>query len=235
MRVPFNGNFPTTQTFSDPCCRASYAKFGWIGHNGYDYGLPTGTPVVAANSGTIYSAFDSGAGNYIFVSQPNLETVYMHLSRRDVTTGQTVSEGQQIGLSGNTGNSTGPHLHFGTRPIPYNRNNGFEGYVDPNNYLKKEEPVSPEDQAKLKEAYGAVPHEEKIAVFKDLGITDPVKSPYFSAGQQLPTATNPGSAPNERYALARWSQAYTKLIILPKLGQSNTDYTPVTEQLFKKK
>ena len=126
MIKPFSGDQPVTQIFNDSCCRASYAKFGMQGHNGIDYGLPCGTPVIAAFNGTIYSGFEAnGYGNYIFLrdDQGN-EAVYGHLSRIQVGSGR-VSEGQQIGLSGTTGNSTGCHLHFGYRPIGYNRNNGF--------------------------------------------------------------------------------------------------------------
>ena len=132
MIKPFSGDQPVTQIFNDSCCRASYAKFGMQGHNGIDYGLPCGTPVIAAFNGTIYSGFEAnGYGNYIFLrdDQGN-EAVYGHLSRIQVGSGR-VSEGQQIGLSGTTGNSTGCHLHFGYRPIGYNRNNGFLGYVNP--------------------------------------------------------------------------------------------------------
>ena len=55
----------------------------------------------------------------------------MHLSKREVKAGDTVKEGQLIGYSGNTGLSTGPHLHWGTRPLNPNMNNGYRGFIDP--------------------------------------------------------------------------------------------------------
>jgi hypothetical protein len=137
MRLPFNGSYPTTQTFNDPCCRAAYAQFGMIGHNGIDYGLPTGTPVVAVEAGTIRSGFEAnGYGRFIFLTNDTgTQFVYGHLSVIQVASGR-VSAGQQIGLSGNTGNSSGPHLHFGIRPPNSNNNNGFLGYVDPLPYFQ---------------------------------------------------------------------------------------------------
>lgn len=131
MRIPFDGEFPTNQAYNDPCCRASYAKFGMNGHNGIDFGLPSGTPVLAAIDGTVYVGFEAGGyGNYVFITG-EYQTVYGHLQVVGVSTGQRVTVGQQIGRSGNTGNSSGPHLHFGVRPINYDRNNGFLGYIDP--------------------------------------------------------------------------------------------------------
>lgn len=133
MRYPFLGAYPINQKFNDPCCRQTYVNaFGWVGHNGIDYGLPTNTPLVAAVSGKVFRGFEAnGYGNYIFITGEGYETAYGHLNRIDVAMGITVSAGQQIGLSGNTGFSSGPHLHYGVRPIAYNRNNGFGGYVDP--------------------------------------------------------------------------------------------------------
>lgn len=115
-----------------------------IGHNGIDYGLPCGTPVVAPISGTIsYFNDPSGYGNAVFIRGNGLEVVLGHLSRVDVKSGN-VSEGQPIGVSGTTGNSTGCHLHFGVRPYPgYNGSNGFYGYVDPQPYLNKGEDNMP--------------------------------------------------------------------------------------------
>lgn len=138
MRVPFNGNYGITQRFNDSCCRASYAKFGMTGHNGIDYGLPCGTPVVAPISGTIsYFSDPSGYGNAVFIRGEGVEVVLGHLSEVSRKSGN-ISEGEQLGRSGTTGNSTGCHLHFGVRTYPgYDRNNGFYGYTDPQQYLNK--------------------------------------------------------------------------------------------------
>jgi hypothetical protein len=136
VRLPFNGDYPIIQRFNDACCRASYAQFGMNGHNGIDYGLPAGTEVLAAHSGTAFVKSDPpGFGNYIEVQNNEIKTTYAHLSKTNVANGQYVSEGQHIGLSGNTGNSSGPHLHFGLKPINPDNNNGFFGAVDPQPYL----------------------------------------------------------------------------------------------------
>jgi murein DD-endopeptidase MepM/ murein hydrolase activator NlpD len=87
-------------------------------HQGIDIPLAEGTKVYAAAAGKVTAA-QSGAGArsyglYVKIKHSDkYETLYAHLSRIDVSVGQEVSEGQQIGLSGNTGFSTGPHLHFG--------------------------------------------------------------------------------------------------------------------------
>lgn len=85
-------------------------------HNGVDYGVPIGTPVMAADGGVVLMAGNNGRvqyGRYIVIKHANgLTTLYAHLSKQSVKTGETVERGQIIGYSGNTGYSTGPHLHF---------------------------------------------------------------------------------------------------------------------------
>jgi hypothetical protein len=87
-------------------------------HNGLDLGVPEGTPIYAAGSGEVTSAgYNSSSGNFIelAVKDGGSDTVfvtYMHLASTEARTGQAVAEGQVIGLSGNTGRSTGPHLHI---------------------------------------------------------------------------------------------------------------------------
>jgi murein DD-endopeptidase MepM/ murein hydrolase activator NlpD len=98
-------------------------------HTGIDIGAAYGSPVRAAAAGTVVVAGPvSGYGNAIVVDHGGgLATLYGHLSRFGVHAGSTVAAGQTIGAVGNTGNSTGPHLHFEVRV------NGTP--VDPMRYL----------------------------------------------------------------------------------------------------
>jgi murein DD-endopeptidase MepM/ murein hydrolase activator NlpD len=86
-------------------------------HAGIDIPLPEGTPLRAADSGTVAIAgWVGGYGNYTCIQHSgSLSTCYGHQSSIGVSVGQQVSQGQVIGHSGNTGNSTGPHLHFEVR------------------------------------------------------------------------------------------------------------------------
>lgn len=86
----------------------------WKAHLGVDYGAPTGTPVRAVGDGTVsFAGWQNGYGNVIHLQHAgNRETVYAHLSRVGVKTGQKVSQSDVIGAVGATGWATGPHLHF---------------------------------------------------------------------------------------------------------------------------
>ncbi len=86
-----------------------------------DIGLPIGTPIYASMGGTVKianrSGFGGGYGLYVYIEHSNGSgTMYAHLSTVSVRSGEKVSQGDEIGLSGNTGRSTGPHLHFEIRP-----------------------------------------------------------------------------------------------------------------------
>ena len=86
-------------------------------HQGIDLAMPTGTPLYATFDGKVrMSTVLHGYGSIVVLRHNNgLETFYGHLSRRDVKVGDIVHAGDRIGLSGNSGRSTGPHLHFETR------------------------------------------------------------------------------------------------------------------------
>ena len=88
-------------------------------HNGVDIVVPVGTPVTAARDGKVIiskvnkGGLQSGYGNYVVIEHDDgSTTLYAHLSERTVKFDQEVKAGDPIGLSGNTGESTGPHLHF---------------------------------------------------------------------------------------------------------------------------
>ena len=87
-------------------------------HEGVDIAAPTGTGVLVAAEGRVLrTGYDAdGYGRFIEVQHPNgMSSLYGHLSRIDVASGDAVAPGQRIGLVGSTGRSTGPHLHFEVR------------------------------------------------------------------------------------------------------------------------
>lgn len=83
-------------------------------HRGVDWATPVGTAVCASSGGTVVKAgWASGYGYVVYINHPDgRQTRYGHLSRVNVSVGQSVRQGQVIAASGNTGRSTGPHLHF---------------------------------------------------------------------------------------------------------------------------
>ena len=117
------------------CTQSNGGYAGCAGHHdlpAIDIGLPVGTPIHAAGPGVVTEADnDGGRGNYVDIVHPNgITSHYLHLSSIAVTPGQVVARGDRLGLSGNTGNSSGPHLHFvvqqrteaGLVSIPYEFN-----------------------------------------------------------------------------------------------------------------
>jgi murein DD-endopeptidase MepM/ murein hydrolase activator NlpD len=106
-------------------------------HSGQDFAVPTGTKVMAAHGGTVVKAGGNGAGdgpaygNAIVIKHGSgTYSQYAHLSRIDVRVGQIVKTGQRIALSGNTGNTTGPHLHFEIRTTA-----NYGSAIDPVKFL----------------------------------------------------------------------------------------------------
>ncbi len=92
----------------------------WGGHRALDIGAHTGTPVTSSDGGYVIASksggWNSGYGNMVLIDHGNgYTTLYAHLNSIFVRQGESVSKGQQIGTVGNTGNSTGPHLHFEVR------------------------------------------------------------------------------------------------------------------------
>ncbi|GGU38222.1 M23 family metallopeptidase [Streptomyces coeruleorubidus] len=120
---------------------ASFAQNGgmWQStHSGQDFAVPSGTQVVAAHGGTVVKAGGNGAGdgpaygNAVVIKHGNgTYSQYAHLSKVKVSIGQVVKTGQEIARSGNTGNSSGPHLHFEIRTTA-----NYGSAVDPVKFLR---------------------------------------------------------------------------------------------------
>lgn len=109
---PISSRMPVTSGFG---YRYIFGKTQF--HKGVDFGAPIGTPIYATGNGVVtYSGMGTGYGRYVEISHGNgLVTRYGHLSASYVNVGDTVSANQQIGASGNSGRSTGPHLHYEVR------------------------------------------------------------------------------------------------------------------------
>lgn len=109
-------------------------------HTGMDYNVPVGTPVKAALDGVV-SQVDINAdyGTSIMIDHPNgMQTIYAHLSAKNVKVGDQVSKGQKIGKSGKSGNASGPHLHFEVRNGKNNPVNPADFLSESANYLNPE-------------------------------------------------------------------------------------------------
>jgi len=113
-----------------------YAPLGLSGHNGIDFGIPTGTIVYAPHDGTA-KVTDDGANGYglsVTIEDSKRRSVLAHLSETSVVNGQTIYQGDPIGKSGASGNASGPHLHWTYKILKngsvQNADNGFEGAVD---------------------------------------------------------------------------------------------------------
>ncbi|MET9430515.1 MULTISPECIES: M23 family metallopeptidase [unclassified Streptomyces] len=109
-------------------------------HSGQDFAVPIGTPVKAAHSGVVVKAGPNGGGdgpaygNAIVIKHSNgTYSQYAHLSKIDVSVGKKVKTGQLIAKSGNTGNSSGPHLHFEIRTTP-----NYGSAINPASFLRSE-------------------------------------------------------------------------------------------------
>jgi septal ring factor EnvC (AmiA/AmiB activator) len=132
IKLPLKKAYPVSQIFNDVRFRSSYSKFGLLGHNGVDYGVAQGTQVIAPHDGKIVeSALDPSYGNYIKIENDKELSILAHFKELSpLKIGTEVKQGDNVGLSGNTGNSTGPHLHWGYCLKPRNKDNGFNGYID---------------------------------------------------------------------------------------------------------
>ena len=151
IRFPFNGTFRMSQGFGGNA--AFYGQFSYDGvplkgHNGLDFAIPNGTEIVAVDDGTVMEiGFEAnGFGNYVKLRHRWGESLYAHLESKKVKETDAVKAGDVVGLSDNTGASTGPHLHFGIRLNGYSRKDGWGGFSNPEPYLSGKEQL-PGEQA----------------------------------------------------------------------------------------
>lgn len=114
-----------------------YKQFGLAGHNGLDFRAKIGTPVYASIDGKIKNIKSkTGYGNHIKQQNKDFQVCYGHLDSFACPNGSYMRAGELVGHSGNSGFSSGPHVHFGVRRLGLfgkvkNYNNGYKGWINP--------------------------------------------------------------------------------------------------------
>ena len=110
--------------------------YGLNGHNGIDFAVPDGTRVYAPHDG-IATLKDNGGQDYglhIIVQDGKRQSTLAHLSSVSVLNGQSISQGDPVGLSGHSGDASGPHLHWTYKMLSngsvLNKTNGYQGAID---------------------------------------------------------------------------------------------------------
>jgi hypothetical protein len=144
--LPFKTNCRIGQLFGNPA--PMYSNIGLKGHNGADMSCSTGTEIISCTDGVVeYAGEDSSAGLGVYiigkVGDQNYRFIYWHLKEFKCSVGDSVHTGDVIGISDNTGLSTGPHLHWGIKPVKWNgstwssenENDGYRGAIDPFPFL----------------------------------------------------------------------------------------------------
>src|SRR3989344_744207 len=121
IRYPFEGQYPISLKFGEQLYlldfaeKSIYEEFGLAGHDGVDFALPEGTPLLAVDDGHIILAGRGAYGVTVVIQHTWGRSYYGHLQSTGMILGQQVLKGDKIGRSGKTGLATGPHLHFGIK------------------------------------------------------------------------------------------------------------------------
>lgn len=138
LRLPFDGVYQISLAFGEKYPE-SILKEELVGdslnnHNGIDFEIAEGTSVMAVDDGEVVLAEDGDYGLTVKIAHSWGFSVYGHLKQINIEIGQKVTKREEIALSGSTGISTGPHLHFGIKPINSDSSKFF-GFIDPAPYL----------------------------------------------------------------------------------------------------
>lgn len=154
LRLPFDGNYPVSLKFGESYPKEVADQLGELGkedHNGIDFEMPEGTPILAVDDGEVNLVGDGDYGITVKISHEWGTSLYGHLKKAKVNQGQKVTKGEKIALSGSTGESTGPHLHFGIKPKNPILDKLF-GFIDPMPHLSDVAGVATSSAQLTKEA-----------------------------------------------------------------------------------
>lgn len=134
LKLPFDGEYPISLQFGEAYPSDIQEKLHQEKHDGIDFETPENTAILAVDDGEVVLSGEGDFGITVKISHEWGTSVYGHLHETKVVKDQKVTKGQQIALSGSSGESTGPHLHFGIKPKNPILSHMF-GFIDPTPYL----------------------------------------------------------------------------------------------------
>ena len=199
---PFEGSYPSTQGFGER--PEVYGQWGLDGHNGLDWGIPTGVPIRAPIGGESRIYWDPGGyGENVEIYFEHGYAILAHGVRGStvVRNGQMVEPGDVLFLNDSTGFSSGPHVHFGLK-LYGNEDNGYRGWVDPAPYIVDELSTEhfPMDQPKIRigqhnweDRTGHSPGTPFMEVAYAFDATDGLD--FFESGQRVKMLADNGHRP----------------------------------------
>ena len=212
---PVPPNSIVTQTFAQHEHRREIN--GWTSYNGgIDWGIPTGTPIKAAQVGTVTAVRNdaTGYGSHVRIehTEGNVKytTIYGHLMKCNVEVGDVVNAGDVIGKSDSTGNSSGPHLHFELR-------RGTQA-IDPSPLL-------------VKKIAGLTTDEDTEEIPQDVGV-EPAQFPGLPKAHVLVATLNIRSGPGVENRIVGTLVMDEKVEVLRKVQQDNNTWLQIGYQQY---
>ena len=211
-------------------------------HTGIDFGMPVGTPLLAICDAKVSKVLNDKSYGLVVaieytVDGVKYETWYCHMSKQEVGPGQVLKEGQQLGLSGNTGNSTGPHLHLETRIAPFRYGNDvacpilldMPGVIDPNAPADRKRTLKSKIVAAVTPAPKAAPA-TKVVSYADLMKNDPEDIKIIQSA--LVDIVGAKFAPNGKWG-PQTAEAYKKWQMSLGFKGKDADGKPGRQSLIK--
>ncbi len=202
-----------TQTFEEHVRRAQANNWQYY-NGGIDWAVPTGTSIKAAQDGTVKEVRNdaTGYGTHVRIEHANnYLTIYAHMQKIDVKAGDKVKAGQVIGKSDNTGNSTGPHLHFELR--------------------KGSTPIDPAPLLVTKLDGTGSGQEEVVESGGDMGI-EPAQFPALPKARVTATLLNVRTGAGTEYPAITTLPAGTEVEVLRKVVKGNDIWLQIGREQF---
>lgn len=202
LLLPFAGAYAISQGFGTintaDLLSNFYQSYRLSGHDGVDFAIPENTPIFAVDDGNVIWADDGDYGITVIIQHAWGKSYYGHLNKAIIGKDTSITKGTQIGVSGNTGESTGPHLHFGIKPQEPDLGNGYFGKIDPLPYFNLP------STATFASNTGVIVTESNVLGASSSGALEQPSFSVLENQMKKAVLSNPTTAGNEKVKMLQW-------------------------------